>query len=980
MNNVKYTLISVGKPYTTSIPASDRYADAYCQQLTDGQKTPDIGAHYVDSRMVGFGRQEGIESVDFIIDLGDDGKSVSAVAARSLDMRQDGVALSPKAYFYVSSNGKDFTYLGEKEFVLTGEKTVSTARINIAPVDCRYVKITVDIRENSYFVFLDELEVYADVPERALPDTVIEDYQKESIDRTAWRSLSSGKKVCHKVNQNLSVGASYTFSEGTVFDTRAPENHKFLNDRERVSRLFGENVWVGIKGETAPNITFELPEKRDDIYLFRVHALGEGVNVKYPDHIDIFGSVDGEAHTFIGRMYAPVNCRNYAYTLLLPEYISAKSLRFEFSRGDGYYWIEEVEIFAGLEGASNELLYPPVCFPTVTEEVYWDETEPDYDITQNLILGKTQQISASFHADVALRNGNQPHCESRADFPYLTDGLRAKSLDCYSGEWFFSRGGDAIDIFYDMEKLCTVEKLNISLLEHGDYAIQRPKHADVFLSEDGDRWYKVGSYSRGNAVINQEPTRMEIPFVLEKPVVARFVRFRFECAFLFADELEVFGKKSVNADSTRLSRLDTEPVIYYTNPERECFATTENTPVKAKEIVITYNGKGEEDMLLPFAAYLDREGNIKDTFMDGFLACPPGSLPSGRLPHLENYKEDWEYVIESSFSGNMGFDELEKVIGKVKQALNKPDYKVQVYFSFLTLWESVTDFGDVDGDGVSEDLSKSEDRKKVINWFIRRCVDEFNAKNYKNLELNGFYWMNESVIWEWDDAHIIAETGREVHKAGYPFIWIPYYKAHRFFLGYELGFDVVSMQPNFVFTNDAPVWRFESTASMTKARNMCVEIEHTYQALSDPHFARNYMLYLYYGKTLGYMDSIHIYYDDADNFAKMGYSNDPLCRMQYEATYQFTKGTIDVTPQKKADICVSAYSDTVFRGTLNPDNALSLYTLTCSPVHGSISLNTVGEYAYYPEKGYIGTDSFKYTYNNYLGESEECTVYITIGD
>lgn len=978
MNEIKYTLISVGKPYTVFPSASDRYADAYGQQLTDGQKTPDIGAHYVDSRMVGFGRDEGVESVDFTVDLGDDGKRISAIAARSLDMRQDGVALSPKACFYGSADGKDFALLGEKEFAFSGDKTVSTARIEILPADYRFIKITLLIRENSHFIFLDELEVYADVDEKICPDTVQADYQKENIDRSAYLSASAGKSVCHTVSVNAAVGSSYTFGENTVFDTRAPENYKFLADRERVSRLFGENVWVGISGENAPHITFDLKKTRDDLYLFRVHALGEGVGVKYPDHIDVFLSDNGNDFTFAGRMYAPVACRNYGYTLLLPKYVRARYVRFDFSQGDGFYWIEEVEIMAGTEGESNELLYPPVCFPTVTEESCFDESEPDYEITQNLILGKIQQISASFHADVALRNGDKDHCESRADFPYLTDGKRAESTDCYSGEWFFSRGGDAIDIFYDMEKLCTVEKLNISYLEHGDYAILRPKHAAVFLSEDGDNWYKVGSFSRGDAQIYQEPTRMELSFVLEKPVAARFVRFRFECAFLFVDELEVFGKKAVKAETARLSQLGTEPVIYYTHPEREQFATTENTPVKAKEIVITYNGMGEENMLLPFVAYLDKDGNIKDTFMDGFLACPPGSLPSGRLPHLENYKEDWEYVIESSFTGNMGFDELEKTVEQVKTALNKPDYKVQVYFSFLTLWESVTDFGDVDGDGISEDLSKKEDRNKVINWFIRRCEDEFNARGYKNLTLNGFYWMNESVIWEWDDAHIIAETGREVHKAGYPFLWIPYYRAHRFFLGYELGFDVVSMQPNFVFTNDAPVWRFESTASMTKARNMCVEIEHTYQALSDPHFARNYMLYLYYGKTLGYMDSIHIYYNDSDNFAKMAYSNDPLCRMQYDSTYKFTKGTIEVTPEKRENTLVSTRVNTLYRGTLNPENGLSLFTLTSSPVHGSVSLTLTGAFSYYPEKGYTGKDKFTYTYNNYLGESEECTVEITV--
>ena len=65
------TLVSVGKPYTINTRPTEEYPDLYEQQLTDGQKTSINGAHYVDSRMVGF-----TSNCIMQIDLGDDGKRI----------------------------------------------------------------------------------------------------------------------------------------------------------------------------------------------------------------------------------------------------------------------------------------------------------------------------------------------------------------------------------------------------------------------------------------------------------------------------------------------------------------------------------------------------------------------------------------------------------------------------------------------------------------------------------------------------------------------------------------------------------------------------------------------------------------------------------------------------------------------------------------------------------------------------------------
>ena len=972
---INYTLVSVGKPYMTTATPAETYPDRFGQQLTDGEKVPDIGAHYVDTRMVGFR-----SSCIFQLDLGDDGKRISALVARCLEMSQDGVGLSPSARFAVSKDGKKFTTLGSVPFESNGNLTVSTARYELKPEqidDYRYIRITMNVRAGSAFYFLDEIEAYADIPEKEAPaETVDLAYAEENIDRNAWQALSTKKEASPIDSTNVALGGTVTF-ENCVFDDRAPQNDKYLTDGERTNRMFSESVWVGISGESEKaSITLDMPSMRNNVFSIRVHTLGSGIDVDFPDYIDVYGARADKKYSYLGRMYAPSPSSNYAYTLLLPEYIEAKHFRFEFSKNTTNTWIEEIEVLAGYNEETQKTLYPKLDLPVVTEELRWDSSEKDYRKYQNLILGRTQQVAASYYASLPARQH-----ESKADSPVLTDGIRPTDTYCYNGKYFFARGGDAIDIFYDLEKLSSVDRFTIGMLEQGEWGIAGPKYADVFLSENGSDWYKVASYDRGDEPVSSQVKKVLLDFKLDKAYAARFVRFRIESSAMFIEELEAFGTKEVKKSTKRLADSEFESSIYYTNAETEQFATTENTPIKAEDIVIIYGNKNSEqkNMLLPFVAYLDDEGNIKDTFMDGFLYCNSGELPSGSLPHLENYKQDWEHVYDITFNGAAGLDKLEETVQQVKDALDKPDYKVQVYFTFLTIKDTVKNFGDVDGDGVTEDLLTAEGRKKVIDWYIDLNTNEFNSRGYKNLEIGGFYWINEAVTWGADDSAIIKEVAGYVHEKDSYFLWIPYYKANRFYLGNELDFDIVCMQPNVVFTSDAPLWRFDSTAEMVKARKMCVEIEHTYQALSDPNFARSYMLYLYYGAVTGYMDAIHIYYDDTDNFAQMGYSDNPLCRMQYDATYEFIKGTLDVTPDKRDALKFSASKDTALRGSVKEGDALEIFTLASPAAHGYVSFNTDGSFIYYPEKGYTGSDSFTYTYNNYLGESEKCVVEITVG-
>ena len=1014
----KYTLVSVGKPYTANgFSDNKNYEDLFGQQLTDGQITPDIGVHYTDTRMVGF-----VDQSTILIDLGE-AFPITAMAVRSLDMTKDGVGLANSVRFEVSEDGTNYQIIQVRKFELTGEKTVSTCKYDLVEdgkeiKNYRYVRLTVTGRGGYWFYFLDEVQVFADVPETEKPLFSQLAYENENIDRQAWKELSSEKLASPVDIVNIADGKEYTF-DNCNFDERAPQNAAILTDSMRTSRLFGDkDTWVGFNGngDKAPSITFKLG-RRPNLCSFKVHALGAGLGVKYPEYIDVYGSVNGKTYILLGRMYAPADCDNYAYSLTMLEYISCSYIKFEFPKtDDGYYWVEEIQIYTGYNEKQNNSVYPDLSFPEVSSDIYWDKIDADVDTVQNLLIGADQQMAAMYYDGLEENEWATKYPKLSAyDFEGLHDGKFAVSDDCYSGEYWFTRGV-CTEIFYDLGAISSIQKLTVNALELGGAAIYSPKNVTVFLSNDGDNWYKVGAEGKADGY-KASPTaiRVKYEFALEKPVEARFVRFRIErdrysATFTFLDEIEAIGTKSISADTIKLSDLGIDPVIYYTHAEKAEYVNLDNSTMNAKDLALIVGNTGSENMLLPFVAYLDEEGNVKDTFMDGFIYWGPPVLPSGGAMYSESVKRDWEHMMKITFDGCNGLDKLEEVVGQVKETLNMPDYTVKVYFSMLTIMDNITDFGtgsyidsngnlvvkeavtytdeegnefvydgDCDGDGVNEDLTTSQGRINVFNWYINSVKKEFEARGYKNIVLDGFNWCNESVQYGNDDSHIMTEAGQCVENADTNFIWIPFYEANRFYLGDEMKFDAVCMQPNYVFTNDAPLWRFFTSAEATKTLNMSIEIEHSYQCLGDPDYARSYMLYLMYGVEYGYMDGIHMYYQDTENYALMAYSDNPLCRLQYDATYHFIKGDLDITPDVKEKINVSGSASTIITGNLNPDNAIEFYTLVKQPEHGYISLNAEGQFCYYPEKGYTGTDTFTYTYNKLLGESEECTVEINIG-
>lgn len=157
---------------------------------------------------------------------------------------------------------------------------------------------------------------------------------------------------------------------------------------------------------------------------------------------------------------------------------------------------------------------------------------------------------------------------------------------------------------------------------------------------------------------------------------------------------------------------------------------------------------------------------------------------------------DWESDLDTWFEQGRDLHALDEALEKAKQK-HGPAPRRQVILSIPYPNPKVKDFGDVDGDGVSEELSSADGRAKVAKWYMEQTARRFAQAGFRNLELWGLYWMNEGASEA--DIAIVRQFSDAVHAAGKRLLWIPWYLAPGWQNWRKMGVDVAIMQPNYAF-------------------------------------------------------------------------------------------------------------------------------------------------------------------------------------
>lgn len=976
------TIVSVGKSYTVSKAADDAYEDSYTTELTDGIFVDADAPTYGDDKLSGYG-----ENTNIIIDLGDDSNRLYQFEVSYLSTTTAGIAPISNCKITIADTNDEnteWTSLGTVKKPTYIENSMQVAKLTLeTPINARYVKF--QIMKASAWVFLDELTVISDSQGTSASLEYLklldEAYANDSLtndERLAALNSVLGDDIDRSKTAVLySQGCSYSSSYSAATTNFTNDGKKLTNGND-VGSSYESEAWVGYEGGEQLDLTVTLKQERSDLADFSLSMFNRPTTgITLPAYVDISVSSDNETFTLIGRVYASSDAAqsNYTYSLKLQQGVKGKYVRFTLAKTDcSLFLVEETAVYVYTDEVilTGDPLYPDVVIPQVSEPTYWPSSTTDYKKNINLISNMSYQIASG----VLLYKAEEASFNSPVTSTILTDGIKSNDTNYSSSTWFKTHLGFSRNIYFDLVNNSTITGFSINFLQYSSVGIGQPGLITLYLSDDGISWYGVNSTIVPQA--SADPAITAVKVTLDKAVQARFARFSYDVGcHVYLDEIQLFGTKYVASGTPACDELGIKD-----EESGNMLAPSEDVLGGASDVMLAYHTSNvlTKDVFLSYVAYLDSEKNIKDTMFDGYLFLPSvAALPSGGLPYKNSIKSDWDYVLESVFAEGVNLDALNQAVTEVKTALSIPDYKVKVYYTLLYPSLTVTDFGDVDGDGVSEDFSKLDDRLKAEEWYMKEFLKRFDAAAYENLEFCGFYWFHETVNTAEDDMNTLNGVSNLVHEQDSQFFWIPYFSA----LGYNqwtaYGFDAVCLQPNYVFNDDANESRIAETAHLIKLFNLCIEIEFNNEAFDNEIYYDRYMDYLKGGIYYGYMTgSIHMYYQGTTDIYKASISEDVKTRTIYDYTYQFIKGTLDIYPDKLDDFSITAQAGTIYQDILFAESELTKATISVSAKNGTVTINKNGSYRYYPNKGFTGTDSFTFRISNGLDWSEETTVTINV--
>ncbi len=954
VENPKFsTEISAGKPYKTSAPANEEYPDVYNSELTNGITAPVGSGEYTNSAYAGF---NGAGNLTITIDLGSTNEKIYKITLGYLSTVDAGIAPPKKVRVLVSQDGKKFQKVGEMvlpEYVYGDRlEAVFDSEYYLTASHVRLV-----VEKSNTWLFLDELSIIADSESDVSPNEKYSNLVKDAYDKLGTVAFTpNGEAVSGDHLALVSQGCEYT-TDGELLPGYNDKS-KYLTDGSN-SKIYGQGNWIGYKSEEKPiSVIVDLGEEKNKLCEFRLTCYASNITERYmPVAVTYSISSDGNTYTDIGRVFGVFSGQSvYDYPLMLENTVSARYVKFtlEATPSKGFI-LEEASVYACSEMSDRGSWFEPLKFTT--------EKTPFESVSNkrvNLINGKPQQVFIPEHI-----TGSTATNLSTPESPVLTDGKKAAVNDIHNGQFFkFQSSSAPIEIYYDLGDVAAVSEFTAQFTHHMPWGVAAPYKIFVYLSDDSEHWYSAGS-----ADVNPQSDicLVDVSLKLKKTVAARYICFYMLTSnWVGIGELEAWGTTSVSgAKSLAESGLKTkeEAALGYYKPD-------ESILNGAKDLCLLYHGKSldgyTEKTLLPYLAYVDTEGNIKDTMFDSFLFLLSGGFPSGTSGSQGYTQADMEWVVNDLFTEGENILALEETAGKVKEALGlDEDFK---YGLTVAVYQAYPD---------DSDLQK---RINAIKDQIAMFEEKYNQYDFKNIELVAYYWFDEGVYDENNEVKLVKSISDFVHSKGLDFYWIPWYCAPGVDSWQDHGFDVACMQPGYVFREDVLDSRMENAAEIAKYFGMGIEIEIGYDSLKNEKLYRRYLEYLSAGARYGYMtDCVHMYYQEITIYYTASQSKDEKIRKIYDYTYMFIKGTLPAKPEALETISFSGEAGEVISGALMEEVPAGYsFDIASSANGGTVTLANDGSFVFYPDKDFKGTTSFTYTYNMGLGDSELCTVEIEV--
>ena len=241
----------------------------------------------------------------------------------------------------------------------------------------------------------------------------------------------------------------------------------------------------------------------------------------------------------------------------------------------------------------------------------------------------------------------------------------------------------------------------------------------------------------------------------------------------------------------------------------------------------------------------------------------------------------WEELTGGMLADGRGPDAAEQVLVRLAGQGYEPPYKRQVVFGLPNPAYGMKNWGVLHGKTL--DFTDPADRIAAIVWYVDRIVSIWKKKNYRYLDLAGFYWTKE-LLNDCPDAddRVLTRVKAHLDSLGYSFSWIPYYGADGAADWRAHGFDVAYQQPNHFFSTETPDWFLPESIRYAVTHGLKMEMEFD-ERVEQPEFAERYYKYIDAFEKAGVWETMPVaYYQGNDAWLRLAQSDKPEMQAMYE--------------------------------------------------------------------------------------------------
>ncbi|MFV0328895.1 MAG: DUF4855 domain-containing protein [Dysgonomonas sp.] len=278
--------------------------------------------------------------------------------------------------------------------------------------------------------------------------------------------------------------------------------------------------------------------------------------------------------------------------------------------------------------------------------------------------------------------------------------------------------------------------------------------------------------------------------------------------------------------------------------------------------------------------YRENEGKIEWLF-DGYLFLEIYATIDGinydygiaNNDKIAPRKTEWQVLLDETFADKRGPDALEIVLDSLAQMGYTPPYKRQVMFCIPNPQYGQTNWGNVNGQAL--DFNKPEDRLTAAGWYIDRVLEEWEKKDYQYLYFAGFYWLHETIDFQFGDDKLIKGVQDMLKEKNIDLCWIPYYGAEGADKWKDFGFNIAYQQPNYFFDPKSPMEIITGALDFAYNHNLSLEMEFD-DRVEQPVYRERFYTYVdEFTKADVWNNKPVAYYQGSDAWLKMSVSKDP---------------------------------------------------------------------------------------------------------